>query len=158
MFLDPIFSFLRQVPILDFLWVVGSWLGMFRWWRRSGVQPEEKSLDVRQTGAQAVTNQISANLTAATIILAGYGSVLAIGLGKDFPPAALEHLIWGAVAIMLAIVFGLYTLGYIPSVIHRFDVTKKPGVMLFCFVQFNLIAVSALRFLAVLWQLSGHLR
>ncbi len=154
---DQIFSFVRKIPVIDAGFIVVTWLAMLSWWRRARPQAEESRAEVREAGARAVTNQINALLTAASIILAGSGSVLAIGLGKDFPAAALEHLIIAAAAALVSIILGVYTLGYIPSVLQALNVTRKLPVMIACFVQMNLIIVSAARFLGGLWQLLIHL-
>jgi hypothetical protein len=154
--LDVVLAFLRGVPVLDVLIVVATGFAMFCWWKRNGVSPDETP-EARDAGATAVTNQINALLTAASIVLAGSGSVLAIGLGKEFPRSALEHLIVAAGGALLSIVAGVYTLGYIPSVIHVFNVARKRAVMVTCFVQMNLVIVATVRFLLSLWQLSRHL-
>jgi uncharacterized membrane protein len=156
---DAFLSFFRQVPILDVLFVGGLWVVMFCWWRHPRTaSAEEGQTDIRQAAAAAITNQITGLLTAASIVLAGSGAVLAIGFGKAFPSPALDHLFWSAFEALFSIVIGLYTLGYIPSVIHRFDITRKPAVMIACFVQFILVVVSVARFFLALWQLSCHLR
>jgi hypothetical protein len=151
-------EFVRRVPVLDLLFFIGVGLTMTYWWKKVDVvNAEEVDRDRRQLTATAVTNQVNALLTANSIVLAGVGSVLAIGLGRQFPRPSLEHFLISAAWALTAIVLGVYILGYIPSVIHRLDVARKPPVMITCTIQISLTAAAAVRFLGGLWQLSQRM-
>jgi hypothetical protein len=155
MCLNSILLFFRKFPALDALFLFIMWFLMSWMWHRAAHDPKEKDTEKRQAGAAAITNQINGTLTAASIVLAGVGAVLAVGYTKNFPGAALNHLTYAAIEALISIVIGVYTLGYIPSVLHIMDVTKKPAVQLACFLQLMMIIVSIIRLLFALLYLSG---
>lgn len=150
-----ILAFFRKVPIIDALIPFICWLQMQKAWHRAAHNPMEKNEGKRQAGATAVTNQINGSLTACSIVLAAIGAVLAIGYSNGLTKAALNHLTWAAIEAIISIGIGIYTLGYISSVIHKMDVTKKSSAQIACFLQLLFIFVSALRFLFGLLYLSG---
>jgi hypothetical protein len=153
--LKSILWFLRQVPVLDAGFLLTSGLLMRNLWRRDNPNPIEDNEGKRQAGAVAITNQINGTLTAASIVLAAVGAVLAIGFPKNLMPAALSHLTWAAIEALFSVGIGVFTLGIIPSVVHRMDVTKRDSVQIACFLQLMFIIVSLIRFLFALLYLSG---
>jgi len=153
--LNSIFSFFRETPALDALFLLILWVLMHISWRRAKLNSMEENEGKRQAGAAAITNQINGTLTAASIVLAAVGAVLAIGFPKNFLPAVLSHLTWAAIEALISIGIGVFTLGYIPSVVHSIDVTKKNSVQIACFLQLMFIIVSLMRFLCALLYLSG---
>lgn len=149
----------RQYPILDVAWLGGTWGLMYRAWRQAAHNPAESDLEKRQASVTVITNQINAAMTAVSVLVAGVGAVLAIGLGKDFPAASLVHLMYTALWALFSIFLGLYNLGYIssPSVFQRVDIARKSFVQLAAFVQLNLILLAAVRFVLGLWNLSRQI-
>ena len=90
MSLNPLLSFLRKTPTLDFLLLFITWYIMYRSWRAAKYDPKEENADTRQAGASAITNQVNGTLTAASIILAAVGAVLVVGGGISGIQASLD--------------------------------------------------------------------
>jgi hypothetical protein len=106
--MDELATVLRRVPVLDLLCLVGSALALKKWGWPNPPTADEPDRERRAASAEAITNQVNAILTSASILLAAVGALLAIAFDKpELPKAAREHLLIAAAEALLAIPLGV---------------------------------------------------
>jgi len=139
-------------PAIDAIVLLLAFLWMRLVWWKAAMNAEEKDAEVRSRGAAAITNQVNGMLTAASIVAAGIGAMFAIGL-QNLPPTTRSVLVVAGSDALVSLVIGVWILGYITSVQHRLDVTRKAAVQLACWVEVALIALASVRFILALWSM-----
>ena len=147
--INYLLSFLRAVPIVD----VG--LGVFVFvrtrcmWKDAGTS-EENSPQERQLGLSAIQGELTAIVTAGTILLIGSGAITT--LGTKLNEAARLHLLWAAVWTLMSLGVALWALATLPSQVSKHNLVKSKTTALLSVVALYLFFVAAVRMGFAFWH------
>jgi hypothetical protein len=114
---------------------------------------------VRRAGAEAVARQMQAVSTAAQIVMATAGAMMALLFREEAVSregGVMRDLFWVVLYCIVAVLLGLWIAGYMasPAVVQHFDVTKRRSVQMGAFTQLLLLFVASVRLLCGIYSLA----